>query len=203
MAGFLLICAVLAFLELDTTYWGQVLISRPIVAGSIIGLLSGNFFLGLQLGIFTELIYLDFMPIGGVTPPSGALSSGIAVIMAQYFGLDIYFAFFVGIIGGLAFSFVEKGLRRLRTRNLPQIEQALRSDKTSAGKIIFQSLLLQFLATYAFLLVCISVIGPAFGGVSAKIPEHLHIAFKFSYFVVPWVGLAGLLLSFSAKPKSD
>ena len=145
-------------LEQDTAYGGQVLISRPIVVGSVIGFLGGNCLLGLQLGSFTELIYLDFMPIGGVTPPSGALSSGIAVIMAQYFGLDIYFAFFVGIIGGLAFSFVEKELRRLRTRNLPQIEHELKTNATSAGKVILQSILIPFLAVYAFLLVCISVI---------------------------------------------
>lgn len=203
MAELLLICAVLAFIELDTTYLGQVLISRPTVAGSIVGLLSGDFFLGLQLGIFTELIYLDFMPIGGVVPPSGAISCGVAVIMAQFFDVNIYFAFFVGIIGGLAFSFVEKELRRLRARVLPQQEKALKENKTSAACVLFQSLLLQFLAVYAFLLVCVSVIGPVFGGISAKIPEHLHMAFKFSYFVVPWIGLAGLLLSFSAKPKSD
>ena len=203
MLSLLLICAVLALLELDTTYFGQVLISRPIVAGSLIGFLSGNFFLGLQLGIFTELIYLDFMPIGGVTPPSGAISSGLAVIMGQYFGVDIYFAFFVGIIGGLVFSFLEKECRRLRTRILPQVEKSLKNNLTTPGKIILQSLIFQFLVVYAFLLLCISLIGPAFGAISERIPEHLHIAFKFSYFVVPWVGLAGLLLSFSTKPKSD
>ena len=137
MLSLLLICVVLAVLELDTTYFGQVLISRPIVAGSLIGFLSGNFFLGLQLGIFTELIYLDFMPIGGVTPPSGAISSGLAVIMGQYFGADIHFAFFVGIIGGLAFSFLEKECRRLRTRILPEVEKSLKENSTTPGKIIF------------------------------------------------------------------
>ncbi len=203
MLELLLICVVLAFLELDTTYLGQVLISRPTIVGSVIGFLSGDFFLGLQLGIFTELIYLDFMPIGGVVPPSGAISSGVAVIMARFFEMDIYFAFFVGIIAGIAFSFLEKELRRLRTKLLPSVERNLKESKTTSGAIMFQSLLLQFLSIYAFLIVCISLVGPAFGSISARIPENMHIAFKFSYFVVPWIGLAGLLLLFGAKPKAD
>lgn len=203
MLELFLICAVLALLELDATYLGQILISRPTIVGSILGALSGDFFLGLQLGIFTELIYLDFMPIGGVLPPSGAISCGVAVIMARFFKMDIYFAFFVGIIGGIAFSFLEKELRRLRTKLLPAVEASLKENKTSVGSVMFQSLLLQFLSIYAFLIVCVSLVGPAFGSISNRIPEHLHMAFKFSYFVVPWIGLAGLLLSFSAKPKAD
>lgn len=203
MAELLLVCLVLACLELDTTYLGQFLFSRPIFTGPVIGLLCGDFFLGLQFGIFTELIYVDYIPVGGVLPPSGAVSSGLAVIMAQFFGVEIYFAFFAGIIGGIIFSFAEKKLRRLRSSLLPEIEQSLKTGKTSVDLVMFQSLLLQFLAVYAFLILFVSVTGPAFSAVNSMIPEHLHIAFKFSYFVVPWVGLSGLLLSFSAKPKSD
>ena len=203
MMELLLICGVLSLLELDTTYLGQFLFSRPIVCGSILGLISGDFFLGLQIGIFTELIYLDFMPIGGVVPPSGAVSSGLAIIMARFFGVEIYFAFFIGIIGGIIFSFVEKGLRRLRSKILPDIEKSLKENKISCGSVLFQSLFMEFLAVYAFLLVIISIGGPCFGMLNNYIPERLHMALKFSYFVVPWIGLAGLLLSFSAKPKSD
>ena len=190
-------------LELDTTYFGQFLFSRPIVSSSILGLISGDFFLGLQIGIFTELIYLDFMPIGGVVPPSGAVSSGIAVIMARFFGIEIYFAFFIGIIGGIIFSFVEKKLRRLRTKILPNIEKSLKENKITCGNVLLQSLFMQFLAVYAFLLVWVSIGGPCFGAINNYMPERMHMALKFSYFVVPWIGLAGLLLSFSAKPKSD
>ena len=203
MAELILVCCILALLELDTTYLGQFLFSRPIVSSSIIGLISGDFFLGLQIGIFTELIYLDFMPIGGVVPPSGAISSGLAVIMVRFFGIDVYFSFFIGIIGGIIFSFVEKGLRRLRSKILPEIEKSLKENKTSCGSVLLQSLLMQFLAVYAFLIVLISIFGPCLGVLNNYIPERLHMALKFSYFVVPWIGLAGLLLSFSAKPKSD
>ena len=52
-------CALIALIELDTTYVGQFLISRPFFVGTILGALTGNLFLGLQVGIFTELIFID------------------------------------------------------------------------------------------------------------------------------------------------
>ena len=50
MLELIIFCAVIALLELDTTYFGQVLVSRPVVVGSLLGFISGNFFLGLQIG---------------------------------------------------------------------------------------------------------------------------------------------------------
>ncbi len=203
MLQLILLCALLAFLELDVTYVGQVLISRPIVAGALLGMFSGDLFLGLQLGIFTELIYLDYIPVGGVVPPSGAISAGTAVLLAHFFAMDIYFAFFAGIITGIMFSFVEKGLRRYRTRILPVVEKALLEGKTSTGAVLAQSLVFQFLAVLIFLVVVCTLIGPLFAYFDEDIPQKMHIAFKFSYFVVPWIGLSVLFISFSSKLKED
>ncbi len=203
MLQLILMCAFLALLELDTTYLGQFLFSRPIVVGSIAGYLTGDFFLGIQLGIFTELIYLDFIPIGGIVPPSGAVSVSVAVLMAHYFRMDVYFAFFTGIVCGIFFGIIEKQIRKLRSRLLPFVERQIIENKQSAGSFMIESLIFEYLAVFAFLLVATTILGPAFGFINAYIPENLHIAFKFSYFVVPWVGFAILFISFSSKPKAD
>lgn len=203
MLELILMCALLAFLELDTTYFGQFLLSRPIVVGSIAGYLTGDLFLGIQLGIFTELIYLDFIPVGGIVPPSGAVSVSVAVLMAHYFKMDIYFAFFTGIVCGIFFSIIEKQIRKLRTRLLPIVEREIVENKRSAGSFIIESLTFEYLAVFAFLLVATTMLGPAFSLINFYIPEKLHIAFKFSYFVVPWVGFAILFISFSSKPKAE
>lgn len=203
MLELIIYCAVIAFMELDTTYLGQVLISRPVVVGSLLGFITGDFFLGLQIGIFTELIYLDFMPIGGVVPPSGAISAGVAILMAHFFLMDIYFAFFVGIVSGIMFSFIEKHMRRYRARLLPALEKDIVEGKITSGRVLLQSLTLQYLVVLTFLILTLTIAGPGFNAISADIPEKLHIAFKFSYFVVPWVGLSVLFISFSSKPKAD
>ena len=203
MSELLLLCAVLALMELDTTYIGQFLISRPLVVGSVMGLLTGNLFLGLQIGLFTELIYLDFIPIGGIVPPSGAISAGLGVLVAYFFAAPVYFAFFVGILGGAAFSIIEKRLRRFRSRLLRGAEARILAGSLSPGMLIFESLVFQYLCIFAFLIMALTIGGPLAAYISSAMPPKAHIAFQFSYFVVPWMGLVLLFISFSTKPKTD
>ena len=203
MAELLLFCALVALLELDTTYIGQFMFSRPIIVGSVLGYLTGNFFLGLQLGVFTELIYLDFIPIGGVVPPSGAVSAGIGALMAYFFGLPAYFAFFMGIISGILFAFIEKRLRIMRARLLRGVEIKIMAGKLTPGLLMAQSILFQFLVVFTFLLIMLTIIGPLAAYCGAAAPQKVRIAFQFSYFVVPWIGLAVMFISFSTKPKTD
>ena len=135
-------CALVALLELDTTYAGQFLISRPFFVGTILGALTGNLFLGLQIGIFTELIYIDYLPIGGVVPPSGAISAAITMLMNYFFKMDIYFAFFVGILCGQLFAFVEKFIRNKRAQMLEKIEKKIIEFKLNPGNVIFKNLVI-------------------------------------------------------------
>ena len=148
MLSLIAFCSLVALLELDTTYVGQLLISRPLIVGSILGALTGNLFLGLQVGIFTELIYIDYLPIGGVVPPSGAITAAVALLMNYSFGMDIYFAFFVGIVCGQSFAFVERFLRNYRSLKIEKIEEDLVSKKITPGKVILKSLFIEFVVIF-------------------------------------------------------
>jgi mannose/fructose/N-acetylgalactosamine-specific phosphotransferase system component IIC len=203
MTELLLFGALLALLEMDTTYIGQFLFSRPLVVGGVFGFLTGDFLLGLQLGLFTELLYLDFIPIGGVVPPSGAISAGIGVLTVYFFAVPVYFAFFVGIVFGVGFSFIERHIRRWRVAVLQSAEKEIIYGRLSAAQLIVKSLILQYLSVFAFVLVMLTAAGPLLAFISLGLPEKVHIAFKFCYFIAPWMGLAALFISFSTKPKTD
>ena len=203
MLELIIACCVLALLEMDTTYLGQFLFSRPTCVGAIMGWLCGDFFLGLQLGIFTELLFVDFMPIGGVVPPSGAICAGIGVILSAYFAMPIYFSFFVGLMLSLLFAYIEKNLRKYRSKLLPKLEKNIVENSLKPLPIIIQSFLLEYFAVLIFVLVTVSLLGQAFFFADAHIPQKLHIAFQFSYFLVPWIGLSMLFISFSTKPKAE
>jgi len=203
MAELLLFCALVALLELDTTYIGQFMFSRPLITGSILGYVTGNFFLGLQLGVFLELIYLDFIPIGGAVPPSGAVSAGTAVLMVYFFGLPAYFAFFAGIISGILFSVIERRIRAMRGRILLTAELEITEGSFTPGLLIAQNLFFQFLVVFTFMLIMLTMAGPLAAYADNHAPDKLRIAFQFSYFVVPWIGMAVLFISFSTKPKTD
>ena len=203
MCELLIACGVLALLEMDTTYFGQFLLSRPTCTGAIMGYLCGDFFLGLQLGVFAELLFIDFVPIGGVVPPSGAICAGTSIIISAYFGADLYFSFFIGLMLAWTFTWIEKALRRYRSKLLPRVETALIEEKASPFQIILQSFVLEYLAIFIFVLTATSLLGPFLYHMGDKIPQSIHVAFKFSYFLVPWIGLSMLFISFSTKPKVD
>ncbi|MEW6262667.1 MAG: PTS sugar transporter subunit IIC [Thermodesulfobacteriota bacterium] len=74
----IMISLVGGLLALDRTAAFQVMISRPIVAGPIIGLLLGRLEVGLAMGALTELIYLGRPPLGGYLPPNDTLAAVIA-----------------------------------------------------------------------------------------------------------------------------
>lgn len=203
MLELLIACAVLAIIEMDTTYFGQFLFSRPTCTGAIMGYLCGDFFLGLQLGVFTELLFIDFVPIGGVVPPSGAICAGTSIIISAYFGADLYFSFFMGLMLALSFSHIEKFLRKYRSKLLPIIEKQIVEQKITPFGLIFQSFLLEYLAVFIFVLTATTIFGPLLYHLGGRIPQSIHVAFKFSYFLVPWIGLSMLFISFSTKPKVE
>ncbi len=203
MLELVIACAALALLEMDTTYLGQFLFSRPACTGAIMGYLCGDFFLGLQLGVFTELLFIDFVPVGGFVPPSGAICAGLGTILSIYFNMDIYFSFFIGLVLSLQFAFVEKALRRYRSKILPTIEKRLVEGSLTPLSLIVQSFLVEYMAVFIFVLIMVTLLGPTFCYVDEHIPQSLHIAFKFSYFLVPWIGLSMLFISFSTKPKVE
>ena len=56
--------ALLAFLCMDVAAVGQSMISRPIVAGPLVGWMLGHADIGLELGALIELIWIGDLPVG-------------------------------------------------------------------------------------------------------------------------------------------
>jgi PTS system mannose-specific IIC component len=54
---------------LDRTALLQIMISRPIVAAPLTGLVLGNLQVGLSVGLMTELLWLARIPVGAAIPP--------------------------------------------------------------------------------------------------------------------------------------
>jgi PTS system mannose-specific IIC component len=53
----------------------QALISRPIVAAPVIGLILGDPYTGLIAGAFIELFWIDRLPIGAYIPPNDTIAA--------------------------------------------------------------------------------------------------------------------------------
>ncbi len=83
MSHWLSISLLLAFLSLDVSAVGQFMVSRPIVVGPLVGLLTGHADLGLELGALVELIWLGDVPVGAHLPLDLSMLAGLSVAFAS------------------------------------------------------------------------------------------------------------------------
>ncbi|MBN1559870.1 PTS sugar transporter subunit IIC [candidate division KSB1 bacterium] len=67
---------------IDTTALMQIMISRPMMACSVVGLLLGNFPLGFVMGFLVELLYISELPIGAAKFAEGNVGSTAAATLA-------------------------------------------------------------------------------------------------------------------------
>jgi PTS system mannose-specific IIC component len=109
-------------LGLDGTSVGQFMVSRPIVAGAMIGWVLGEPVLGITVGAVLELYLLVSFPTGGARFPEGSTATIVAVAAAA--GSDgvgaIPLAIGVGLVWGQLGGATISGLRHLNSRLVPE-----------------------------------------------------------------------------------
>ncbi len=195
-----LLCVFAALLELDTTYAFQTLISRPIIAGPLMGWLTGDVAAGVQVGIFAELLFSDISPLGGIVPPSGVVAT--AVPLALYsLGIELYFGFFAGVVSAVLYSFFDMLLRKTRFQWLVFLEKRIGRKPEDITRIVAATLLLSFLMSFLFISAAVWVSSRLIFALYPYIPPKAHFAFDLAYVAVPWIGLAALIPVFRLKTR--
>lgn len=84
---------------LDSTAFPQIMVSRPIVAGALTGLLFGRPTEGLMLGALLEVFHLATLPIGAARYPEAgtATVSGVGAYLYATPALDVPSLFLAGV----------------------------------------------------------------------------------------------------------
>jgi mannose/fructose/N-acetylgalactosamine-specific phosphotransferase system component IIC len=74
-----------SLLVLDTTVAFQFLISQPLIACTLLGWFLGDIQLGVQVGMYLQLLWLSSMPVGAAIVPEGNLAAiVIAALVIRY-----------------------------------------------------------------------------------------------------------------------
>ena len=199
-ASIIVLCLLAALLELDTTYAGQWLISRPIIAGPLFGLITGYLMAGIQVGVFAELLFVDISPLGGIIPPSGVMTAAIPMILYSL-GIELYFGFFLGVLAGILFAQLDRWVRKTRLRLMVFLEKNAAAHPQAIGRTVGWLLLTVFLMNLIFVSVCAWICTQLMYNIVAYIPIKAYAAFKFAYMSVPWIGLATLIPAFRLKTR--
>ncbi len=101
---------------LDLVSVPQAMYARPLVAGTVAGLIAGDVTAGLQLGVLLELFALDVLPVGAARYPDHGPATVAAVAAAagapwpERMGVAVLLAMLLAVLGGWS-------LQRLRHLN--------------------------------------------------------------------------------------
>ncbi len=139
----LLIGAVVSiFCGLDRTAALQLMVSRPIVAAPLTGLLLGDPLAGLFIGALLELLWLGRLPMGAAIPPDDTQvavgSTFLAVVAGAHFGfsgepftlLTLIVALPLGKLG----QYLDRAARFRNVRLVKRAEAALDEGRVSEAE---------------------------------------------------------------------
>ena len=149
---------------LDLVSVPQAMISRPLVAGTVAGVLAGNVEVGLRIGVLFELFALDVLPVGAVKYPD----YGPATVSAVALGAGTPWELGLGISATLGLMFALLGgwslqvVRRSNARAIQRRAAALAAGESSAIRWLQYGAILRdaargFILTLAGLVVASTV----------------------------------------------
>jgi mannose/fructose/N-acetylgalactosamine-specific phosphotransferase system component IIC len=183
-------------LGLDAVQAGQFLFSRPAFVGPVLGWLNGCPLEGARLGILLELLYIDFIPVGGVVPPNGTAAAAVGVLAHSAGGLPPSLSFFIGMAAGVAYSPLESRIRASRSPLNVAIEAQVAAGDFSLSRWLARAMVLENAAmgAYVFCLAGAAALVGRLPGVAWLTPGA-----NFAYSLMPWLGLSGLYFRFRTQ----
>ena len=119
---------------LDLVSVPQAMISRPLVAGVVSGMLAGDLEAGVRIGVLFELFALDVLPAGAVRYPDygpatvGAVALGVGTPWALGLGISAALGLVLAVLGGWSLQLV----RRSNARAIQRRAAALAAGESSA-----------------------------------------------------------------------
>jgi PTS system mannose-specific IIC component len=122
------------FVGLDLVTVPQVMIARPIVAGPLAGLILGDVWTGLQVGVLFELFQYDVLPVGASRYPEYGPATVAAVSAAHAAAgpLGLGLAAVVGLVTALTGGMSIHVVRRLNARAMHAANDRLEAGDTRA-----------------------------------------------------------------------
>jgi mannose PTS system EIIC component len=183
---------------LDRTVF-QAMISRPIVAAPLIGLIQGDPYTGLVAGAFIELFWTDRLPIGAYVPPNDTMAAILitasSVESARHLGglspgliaFAVIIALPLGILAQRMESWVCSGNEKLVEEALSDAE---RGDVRSIARRHRTAILKTYLLSVGFILIAMAVMIPAMTWAYPRLAPPVIRGLTLLYGICPLLGAA-------------
>ena len=190
-----------SLLVLDTTVAFQFLISQPLIACTVLGWFLGDIQLGVQVGMYLQLLWLSSMPVGAAIIPEGNIAAIVITALvfrynSNYENFNIIlicsllFGIGVSYLGGELVVFLRKTNQYL----LQNVLSLARRGKLNLLNVI-NYLGLVFHYTLMFILIVLAMyLGDFLFKYIVNLPVEWDKYFKYGVMSLIGIG-AGLVLS--------
>lgn len=190
-----------SLLVLDTTVAFQFLISQPLIACTLLGWFLGDIQLGVQVGMYLQLLWLSSMPVGAAIVPEGNLAAIVITALvirynSNYENFNIILI--CGLLYGIGVSYLGGQLvvlyRKTNQYLLQKVLVLARKGKLNIFDVI-NYLGLIFHYSLMFILI---VLAMYLGDFLFKYVQNIPVEWDkyFKYGVMSLIGIgAGLVLS--------
>lgn len=187
-----------AILCLDRVFL-QVMISRPVVSGAIIGLILGDLYVGLITGALIELLWIDRLPVGTVVPPNDTISAVIisaSVILAgrslgpvskEVIALGIILLLPTALLGQIMDIWIIRGNDKI---SRDALKRAAEGDIEGVSRQHIAALARTYLINAVFIFAALGVGVFALKGVYPLIPSTALRSLMYIYLFLPILGVA-------------
>ena len=185
-------CAVIAILELDAVMVAQILVSRPLIVGLIMGTLTGSINSGVFLGGTFELLSVCDLPVGGSLTWSSTIASGTSSLLAAG-GTPLPLCFIGGIASGIFHCRLEAIERSWRASSGEAVALLAEQDIHFLGRALGSSILIHAFATFCVAILAVSTIDMISRYGWMAVPECIQSGASSMVYGAPLIGLSGIL----------
>ena len=135
-----------AIVYLDTTAVGQIMISQPLIACTLWGVIVGRPEIGLFFGIVFQLLWLGSLAIGAARFPEGNVGAFVATALAARIPplangepawIVLAVAAFVGILTAQFGSYVTPLVRKIMNSYAPRVVAAASAGNVGQFRLLF------------------------------------------------------------------
>jgi mannose PTS system EIIC component len=177
----------------------QAMISRPIVAAPVIGLILGDPYTGLIAGAFIELFWIDRLPIGAYIAPNdtvaAVLITACSIESARILGgiskgliaLTVLVVIPLGILAQMMELWISKGSEKLVGEAL---KDAARGDMRLIARRHLSAILKTYLISVSFILVAMPIGIAAITWLYPRLATQIVRGLTLLYSLFPLLGAA-------------
>lgn len=186
--------SILAALIITENYgYGYWMISRPIFAGPLFGLILGDLQMGLIVGASVELMFMGVLPIGGSVPPNAQIAGIIGTIFAIKSGapeIGISLALPIGILA----QFLIMLAWNINIYITHKADKEIEQGNTKKIELIHLSGILVFFIVFFIASFLAIYFGSGFvSNINDALPVWVSEGLKIASSLLPAIGMAMLL----------